>query len=74
MYQSNVLSPTECMYGLTPYTCDDPYKKFWGLLMRGVKYGAKQFEGDAAGDDDHHKPLQTLQALSMKGGMNYNHL
>ena len=64
MYQNNVLSPTGCMYGLTPYTCEDPYKKFWALLMRGVKYDAKQFERDAAGDDDHHTPLQTLQALS----------
>ena len=40
MYQNNVLSPTGCMYGLTPYTCKDPYKKFWALLMRGVKYNA----------------------------------
>ena len=64
MYQNNVLSPTGCMYGLTPYTCEDPYKKFWALLMRGVKYDAKQFERDAAGDDDHRTPLQTLQALS----------
>jgi hypothetical protein len=64
MYQNNVLSPTGCMYGLTPYTCEDPYKKFWALLMRGVKYDAKQFERDAAGDDDHRMPLQTLQALS----------
>jgi hypothetical protein len=23
MYQNNVLSPTGCMYGLTPYTCED---------------------------------------------------
>jgi hypothetical protein len=52
------------MYGLTPYTCDDPYKKFWALFMRIVKYDAKQFEHDAAGDDDHRTPLQTLQALS----------
>ena len=65
MYQNNVLSPTGCMYGLTPYTCKDPYKKFWALLMRGVKYDTEQFEpGDAAGDDNHRTPLQTLQALS----------
>ena len=64
MYQHNVLSPTGCMYGLTPYTCKDPYKKFWALLMGGVKYDAEQFEPDAAGDNDHCTPLQTLQALS----------
>jgi hypothetical protein len=63
MHQNNVLSPNGCMYGLTPYTCKDPYKKFWALLMRGVKYVAQQFEPDAAGDD-HRTPLQTLQALS----------
>jgi hypothetical protein len=64
MYQNNVLSPNGCMYGLTPYTCKDPYKKFWALLMSGVKYDAQQFEPDAAGDNDHCTPLQTLQALS----------
>jgi hypothetical protein len=63
MYQNNVLSPNGCMYGLTPYTCEDPYKKFLALLMRGVKYDAQQFEPDAAGDD-HRTPLQTLQVLS----------
>ncbi len=31
--------------------------------MHGVKYNAQQFEPDAGGDD-HHTPLQTLQALS----------
>ena len=60
MYQNNVLSLTGCMYGLTPYTCEDPYKKFRALLMHGVKYDAQQFEPDAAGDDDHRTPLQTL--------------
>jgi hypothetical protein len=64
MYQNNMLSPDGCMYGLTPYICKDPYKRFWALLMRGVKYDAQQFEPDAAGDDNHHTPLQTLQALS----------
>ncbi len=64
MYQNNVLSPDGCMYGLTLYTCEDPYKKFWALLMSGVKYDAQQFEPDAAGDNDHRTPLQTLQALS----------
>jgi hypothetical protein len=63
MYQNNVLSPNGCMYGLTPYTCKDPYKKFWALLMCGVKYNAQQFEPDAAADN-HCTPLQTLQALS----------
>ncbi len=63
MYQNNVLSPNGCMYGLTPYTCEDQHKKFWALLMHGVKYDAQQFEPDAAGDD-HCMPLQTLQALS----------
>ena len=33
--------------------------------MRGVKYDTQQFvPDDAAGDDDHRTPLQTLQALS----------
>ena len=65
MYYNNVLSPDGCMHGLSPYNCEDPYKKFWALLMRGVKYDAQQFEpDDAAGDDDHRTPLQTLQALS----------
>ena len=44
LYQANVLSPDGCMHGLQPYTCDDPYKKFWSLIIGGVKHDAQNFD------------------------------
>ena len=66
LYQANVLSPDGCMYGLQPYTCDDPYKKFWALVMYGVKHDAQNFEHNSGTEigDDNPSSLQTLQALS----------
>jgi hypothetical protein len=67
LYQANVLSPDGCMHGLQPYTCDDPYKKFWALIMCGVKHDAQNFEHNSAEiGDDNPSSLQTLQALSHK--------
>jgi hypothetical protein len=43
-YQANVLSPDGYMHGLQPYTCDDPYKKFWALIIGGVKYDSQNFD------------------------------
>jgi hypothetical protein len=66
LYQANVLSSDGCMYGLQPYNCNDPCKKFWALVMYGVKHDAQNFEhnsGTEIGDDDPSS-LQTLQALS----------
>ncbi len=68
LYQANVLSPFGCMYGLQPYTfCDDPFEKFWALIMCGVKHDALNYQPNSAEiRDDDPSSLQTQQALSHK--------